>query len=88
MLYADNATWHRAKALEIPDNVKTFSSPPYTPEMNPIENVWKELHKRGFRNEVFVSLEKVVDRLCETILSLTPRDIKSITGREWILSMF
>jgi putative transposase len=88
MLYADNAAWHRSKALEIPDNIKMFSLLPYTPEMNPIENIWKELRKRGFRNEVFASLEKVVDRLCEAIVSLTPGNIKSITGREWIVSMF
>ena len=31
--------------------------PPYTPEMNPIEQIWKEIRKRGFRNEIFATLE-------------------------------
>ena len=39
----------------------------YTLEMNPIEQIWKELRAKGFCNEVFASLAKVVDRLCETI---------------------
>ena len=31
--------------------------------MNPIEQIWKEIRKRGFHNEVFASLEKVVEQL-------------------------
>ncbi len=56
--------------------------------MNPIEQIWKEIRKRGFKNEVFPTLEKVVDRLCDTIISLTNADITSITGRCWIMSCF
>ena len=65
-----------------------FHIPPYTPEMNPIEQIWKEIRKRGFRNEVFATLEKVVDRLCDTICSLTPNTIFNITGRDWIVKAF
>ena len=53
-------------------DIVLFHIPPYTPEMNPIEQIWKEIRKRGFRNEVFASLEKVVDRLCDTILLAYP----------------
>ena len=56
--------------------------------MNPIEQIWKEIRMRGFRNEVFKSLDKVIDRLCDTIVSLTSDVIKSITARKWILSNF
>ena len=56
--------------------------------MNPIEPIWKELRKLGFRNEIFASLEKVVDRLCETICRLSSSLIRSITGREWIIAIF
>ena len=69
-------------------NIVLFHIPPYTPEMNPIEQIWKEIRKRGFRNEVFATLEKVVDRLCDTICSLTPNTIFSITGRDWIIEAF
>ena len=56
--------------------------------MNPIEQIWKEIRKRGFRNEVFATLEKVVDRLCDTIYSLTNEVISSITCRRWIIESF
>ena len=69
-------------------NIELIFIPPYTPEMNPIEQIWKEIRKRGFKNEVFKSLQKVVDRLCDTICSLSNETIKSITGRDWILFCF
>jgi len=88
LLPLDQASWHTSKALIIPENIRLFFLPPATPEMNPIEHIWKEIRKRGFRNEVFKTLEKVIDRLCETICSLSNYTVKSITCRDWVLSMF
>lgn len=56
--------------------------------MNPIEQIWKELRRMGFRNEVFATLEKVVNRLCDTICELSSQVIKSVTGRPWISHCF
>ena len=82
LLCCDGAAWHKAKALSVPGNIFLHFIPPYTPEMNPIEQIWKEIRKRGFKNEIFATLEKVIDRLCDTICSLTPQTIQSITGRK------
>ena len=88
LLCCDGAAWHKADSLHIPENLTLFFLPPYTPEMNPIEQTWIELRKTGFRNQVFASLELVVDRLCDSILSLSTDTIHSITARSWILSCF
>jgi len=88
LLCCDGAAWHKTISLDIPQNVILLFIPPYTPEMNPIEQIWKEIRKIGFKNEVFATLEHVVNRLCETICALTLDSIKSITGRSWILSCF
>jgi len=88
LLIVDGAAWHMSKGLQIPPNIELFTLPPYTPEMNPIEQVWKEIRKRGFRNEIFQTLEKVVVRLCDTICSLSTATVKSIKGRDWIMSIF
>ena len=88
LLCCDGATWHKAKALVVPDNIRLFFIPPYTPEMNPIEQIWTQLRKIGFRNEVFSTLAKVVDRLCDVIRDLSADIIRSITARKWILSCF
>ena len=84
----DMASWHRAKALSVPTNIKLVFLPPATPEMNPIEQIWKEIRKRGFKNESFHTLEKVIDRLCDTICSLSSDTIKSKTKRKWIDNVF
>ena len=88
VLVCDGAAWHKSKGLSIPHNIRLVFIPPYTPEMNPIEQIWREIRTQGFRNEIFASLDKVVDRLCETIQNLTKDTIKSITGRNWLLSVF
>lgn len=88
ILVCDGAAWHKSKMLKEFKNIKIIFIPPYTPEMNPIEQIWKEIRKCGFKNEIFSTLEKVVDRLSDTINNLSPDVIKSITGRDWILSIF
>jgi len=87
LLALDRASWHTTSNLIIPENIQLFYLLPCTPEMNPVEQVWKEIRKRGFKNELFSTLEKVVDKLCDVIKSLTVSDFISITGREWILSI-
>ena len=88
LLVCDGAAWHKSKALRCPENIQLLSIPPYTPEMNPIEQIWKQIRSMGFRNEVFDSLSAVMDRLCETICLLTTDMVKSITGRQWIIECF
>ena len=88
LLCCDGAAWHKAGSLCVPENIELIFLPPYTPEMNPIEQIWKELRKMGFRNEVFATLAKVVDRLCKVICDLTAETVHSITARSWILSCF
>jgi putative transposase len=88
VLVCDGAGWHKSKELIVPENITILHLPPATPEMNPIEQIWKEIRKRGFKNECFETLEKVVDRLCDTIRNLPKSVIQSITLREWIVDCF
>lgn len=87
VLACDGARWHKSNTLQIPENIELVFIPPYTPEMNPIEQIWEELREKGFKNQVFQTLDKVVERLCDVICNLTSDTIKSITGRDWILSI-
>ena len=63
VLVCDGAAWHKSHTLVIPNNIELVFIPPYTPEMNPIEQIWREIRTRGFKNEVFATLDRVVDRL-------------------------
>lgn len=80
-LCCDEAACHKAGSLHVQENVHLFFIPPNTPKMNPIEQIWKEVHKLGFRNEIFATLEKVAEPLCDMISSLTATSIHSITAQ-------
>ena len=88
LLACDRASWHTTKALKIPENIAFFFLPPATPEMNPAEPIWKEIRKRGFRNEIFATLGHVMDRLEETICGLSNEVVRRITSRDWVLQCF
>ena len=84
----DGAGSHRAKDLQIPENISLIHLPPYSPELNPVENFWKELKKEGFYNRVFGSMREVED-LLESKLKFfedSPSSVQSIVAYEWILS--
>ena len=78
ILVMDNAVWHKSQTLEVPSNIEFTFIPPYTPEMNPIEQVWSEIRKCGFKNQTFPTLEAVIDRLQAVIQSLSHQTLKSI----------
>ena len=52
----DQAGWHGAKALRIPDNLSLLPLPPYSPELNPVENLWQFLRHNFLNARVFASL--------------------------------
>lgn len=45
VLVLDQAGWHVAKALKVPDNITLLHLPPYSPELNPIERLWAYLEE-------------------------------------------
>ena len=88
LLVIDNAIWHKSSTLKIPTNIGFTFIPPYTPEMNPIEQVWKEIRKRGFKNKAFRTLEDVMNQLQDVIQGLEKEVIKSIVNRRWTRMLF
>lgn len=87
LLIADGAAWHKSKTLITPENIEIFPLLPYSPELNPTENIWDEVREKGFKNELFKSMDAVENRLCETLSDLEndTKRVKSIAGWEWIV---
>lgn len=88
LLVTDGARWHISKTLIVPSNIELLRIPPYTPEMNPIEQVWTYVRTQGFKNLAFQTFAAVEDRLCEIVNLITHEVIKSITSRQWIIDCF
>ena len=52
LLVLDTRGGHTAKPLVIPENVRLVWLPPYAPELNPIERVWRDLKDQGAWHQV------------------------------------
>lgn len=88
LMVMDQASWHRAHELVIPENVKLTWLPPYSPQCNPVENIWDEIREKWFPNKVFQSLDAVEDTLIDALVTLEndQKRIQGITGFDWIVS--
>lgn len=57
----DGAGFHTAKALEVPENVTLVKLPPYSPELNPIENLWHYLKSHYWSNRAYKDYDAIED---------------------------
>ncbi len=65
VLVLDRAGWHISADLQVPDNVTLIHLPPYSPELNPVENVWLYLRERWLSHRVLAGgYEAVVNAAC------------------------
>jgi hypothetical protein len=85
MIY-DGAPCHSPGALDVPENMVVCTLPPYSPELNPVENIWDDMREKFFGNTVFESMEAVVNKLSEACIHYeeTPETVRSITAFPWI----
>jgi transposase len=70
VIQLDQAGWHSAKDLLIPENIRLIPQPAYSPELNPVEHIWDELREKAFSNRFFVSLDAVITTLCDQLRQL------------------
>jgi hypothetical protein len=57
VLIRGGAGFHTARTLEVPANVSLIQLPPYSPELNPIENLWHFLHSHYWSNRLYEDCE-------------------------------
>jgi len=86
VLICDGAGWHQlGGALVVPANIVLLRLPPYSPELNPMENVWDYLRQNKLCALVWDSYDEIVEA-CKTAwnwLIADPARITSIGSREW-----
>jgi transposase len=69
-MLADQAGWHIAQNLEVPENIRLIKLPPRSPELNPAEHIWEELREKNFSNKACRDLDEVEDNLCRGLITL------------------
>jgi DDE superfamily endonuclease len=79
MLVLDNGAFHTAKPLQWPSNVAAVPFPPYSPELHPIERLWRDL-KDQLADTVAKTLDALSDTVCRLIQHYSQVALKSLTG--------
>ena len=81
----DGAGWHASGGLAVPENLTLLPLPRYTPELNPVENVWEYLRQNKLGLRVWPDYDAIVATCCEAWnwLVAAPDRLASITRREW-----
>ncbi len=89
VMVMDQAGWHIASELVVPNNMRVVLLPPYSPELNPAEHLWKALREDYFANTVFPSLGAVEAALSEGLRELESDAVRTqkLAGFEWITSI-
>lgn len=85
VLVVDGALWHQ-ESDSLP-NVTILKLPPYSPELNPIEQVWQYVKQHWLSNRCFENYERIVEATCEAWLKFTEQTtiVKSLTARNWAI---
>lgn len=85
IIFLDKAGYHRAKYLQVPDNIRLVYLPSSNPELNPIERFWRDMKdKVAFHN--FKDEQELEDWLTNTINNYSKEQIASLTGYEYIIN--
>ncbi|SFK31949.1 transposase, partial [Falsiroseomonas stagni] len=82
----DGAGWHQTGGkLQVPENISLLPLPPYSPELNPVENVWQFLRQNQLSNRVYETYDAIVDACCDAWNALIndPSRITSIATRDY-----
>lgn len=81
----DQASWHQSHLADDFDNVSILHIPPYSPELNPIEQVWRWLRQNEIANRYFDSYDDIVNKLCSAWnkFSEVKSRVKSLCSRNW-----
>jgi transposase len=53
VLVWDQAGFHTAAKLKVPDNITLLPLPPYSPELNPVENLWHYFRSHYWSNRAY-----------------------------------
>lgn len=86
VMVLDGASSHKSKELKIPKNVSFIRLPPYSPELNPAEQIWNVLRKNYFANRVFDSLAAAIEQSESGLAAMAANKsaLRQLTNWPWI----
>lgn len=83
----DNARFHSTNNIVVPENIKLINIPPYSPELNPCEQVWRYIKDR-YKNKTFDTIKDLKEWLHQFVKDMTNQNIKSIVSNHHYINAF
>jgi transposase len=82
----DGAGWHKSRTLVVPEHMTLVFLPPYSPELNPVEQLWKLLRGKYFANKLYKSMKALEDNLVKALcwVESSWETIRSLSLYSWI----
>jgi transposase len=82
LLVLDGTPNQRFGDLAVPDNMTLLYLPPYSPKLNPKENLSDEIREKIFKNYALKSMDEVRTKLRQAVLYIerNPNLVRSITS--------
>jgi transposase len=75
ILIMDQAGWHRSRDLKLPEGITVLLLPPYSPELNPAENLWHYLRSHCLSNRVYEDYQELMNAAGNAYRSLSKQVI-------------
>jgi transposase len=85
LLLLDNSGIHRAQRLMLPANVRLVFFPPYCPELNPIERLWRDL-KDDLAWQQFMSVGAQQDYVGQLLQAYDALTLQALTGYPYVVN--
>ena len=84
LLVLDNAGWHGAAGLKIPDGIRLVFLPPYSPELQPAETLWA-LVDEPIVNRHIATIEELEEKIANQCIALAeqPEKLQTRIGFHW-----
>ena len=82
-IFLDKAGYHRAKELQVPENIRLVYLPSSNPELNPVERFWRDMKdKVAFHN--FKDEDELEEWITTTVTNYSKQQVASLTGYPYI----
>jgi transposase len=86
VLIWDGAGFHTSGDLKVPSNISVILLPPYSPELNPVENLWHYLRAHHWSNRPYQDYDELESEAAKSLCTvcLDQEKVKSICNAEYV----
>ncbi len=85
LILVDRAGWHMTEQIQLPKNITLIPLPPYSPELNPMEQLWEQLRKIKLSNACYKDYKEIVSAAVEAWNTFTSVNgaVQRLCSRDW-----